>query len=105
MFEIIATIGTSALLLLIIVMTGAWCVQRWQGGIRPSDAFGFWALLGASLTTVTAGWVIVGIYAFLFAGDFWRGAWSGASAVLWLAYPPFMIWAFKRARREATRVT
>jgi hypothetical protein len=101
MSEIVAVIGYSAAGLYAAILATAWYLDAGHRGRRERALFFRWAAFDAVLMAAVAGWVTAGIATFVDGSLFWRGAWAGASAVLWGAYVPWLIWIVRAGRREA----
>jgi hypothetical protein len=100
MLEIAAIIGLSAVVLYAVVVGTAWFIHGRTAGPRERALFTRWAVWGGLLATAITVWTVAGIAAFLSPAEFWRGAWAGGSAVLWLGYLPALILAVRAGSRQ-----
>ncbi len=97
MFEIVQTVGLSTIVVIAITIGIPWFVSK------PRERALEWryACLGALFCATTAGWVLGGIYTFLYLPEFWRGVYWGATAVLWLGYLPALVLIIRAVRRRS----
>jgi hypothetical protein len=100
MFEIVATIGLSTVLLYAAIVGAAWFLHGRRAGPRERALFVSWAVYGGLFGMATGAWQAAGICAFLSASEFWRGAWVGGSAVFWLGYGPALFVVVRLSRRQ-----
>jgi hypothetical protein len=100
MSEVVAFVVPCALAVEVVVIGTAWGLHGRRAGPRERALFVRWLVAGAVLMAAVVGWVVAGIAAFVNAAAFWRAAWVGMSAAVWLAYLPIFVWAVKTARRQ-----
>ena len=48
----------------------------------------------------SGGWVLLGLYGMLALNEFWRGAYWGSTAVLWLGYLPALVFTIRASNRQ-----
>jgi hypothetical protein len=60
----------------------------------------YWSLFALAL----GGWVLLGLYAMLSLPEFWRGAYWGSTAVLWLGYLPALVFTIRASNRRQAQL-
>ena len=98
---IVLAIGLGSLLLLLLVLPMAQLFRARWAGRRGWPSFVRWVALNLTLCSGVSGWAVAGMETFLCLTDFWRGAWSGATAILLLGYVPTLIGAIRMGTRQA----
>jgi hypothetical protein len=100
MFEILATVsGTFLAMIAITVGLPALLSMNRAGPHERACVIrlaGIWSVFALAL----GGWVILGMYALLSLPEFWKGAYWGTTAVLWLGYLPALIVAIRASNRQ-----
>ena len=104
MTEILTTIGASALLLYAVLHAAAWALHGRSAGRQERALFVRWAVYNGLLLLAVTCWVVAGVAVFLYGAEFWRGAYVGGSAVVWLGYAPALVWLVRAARRRQAAV-
>jgi hypothetical protein len=101
MWEIVYTIGASTLMLYAVIAGAAWALRSSLTGPREWALRSRWLLGGLLFSLAVAAWVTSGIYTFIYLSVFWQGAYTGATAMLWLAYLPALLLVIRAGRRQA----
>jgi hypothetical protein len=104
MSEIVAIIGLSTLGLFAAIVTVSWFLDIRHRDRTVRGQFWRHAVYSALLMTAVAGWVTTGIATFLYGTAFGRGAWVGASAVLWAAYVLWLVCTVRTGIANRKRV-
>jgi hypothetical protein len=101
MLAIVLTLGVSSLVLLVVVFALAWLFRARWAGPRGWPLLVLWGWFNLMLCSAVSGWVVAGIYSFVVLPDFWRGVWSGATALLVVGYVPALVWVIRAGKRQA----
>jgi hypothetical protein len=104
MLEIMATIGATCLTMVAITV--------WVPALFTLDRVGpgerayiirqatYWSVFALAL----GGWVLLGLYAMLSLPEFWRGAYWGSTALLWLGYLPALFFIIRASNRQQVQL-
>jgi hypothetical protein len=104
MLEIVTTIGATVLAM--IAVTVALPALFSLGRVGPRERAyilrqaAYWSVFALAL----GGWVVLGLYAMLSLPEFWRGAYWGSTAVLWLGYLPALLFTIRASNRHQARL-
>ena len=100
MLEIAATIVVSTLVMYAAIVAGSWCLHGRRAGPRERGLFVRWTVYAGLFCAAVAGWITAGIAIILSGSEFWRGAWVGSTAVLWLGYAPALLLVIRAGNRR-----
>jgi hypothetical protein len=104
MLEIVTTIG--AIILAMIGITVGLPALFTLGRVgRRERAYiirqaAYWSVFGLAL----GGWVLLGLYGMLALNEFWRGAYWGSTAVLWLGHLPALFLIIRANNRQQAQL-
>jgi hypothetical protein len=104
MLEIVTTIG--ATFLAVIAITVGLPALFSLGRVGPRERAyvlrqaAYWSVFALAL----GGWVVLGLYATLSLPEFWRGAYWGSTAVLWLGYLPALVFTVRASNRQQAQI-
>ena len=104
MLEIVTTIGGTFLAMIAITVGLPALFSLGRVGPRERAYIirqaAYWSLFALAL----GGWVLLGLYAMLSLPEFWRGAYWGSTAVLWLGYLPTLILTIRASNRQQAQL-
>jgi hypothetical protein len=104
MFEIFTTIGATVLAMIAITVGLPTLFSLGRVGPRERAFIirqtAYWSVF----TLALGGWVLLGIYAMLSLPEFWRGAYWGSTAVLWLGYLPALPLIIRASSRQQAQL-
>jgi hypothetical protein len=100
MLEIVTTIGATFLAMIAITVGLPALFSLGRVGPRERAHIirqaAYWSVFALAL----GGWVVLGLYAMLSLPEFWRGAYWGSTAVLWLGYLPALFFTIRASNRK-----
>jgi hypothetical protein len=104
MLEIVTTIGATVLAMIGITVGVPALLSAGRAGPQERAFIirlaGYWSMFALAL----GGWILLGIYTMLSLPEFWRGAYWGSTAVLWLGYLPALRVAIRASNRQQAQV-
>ena len=104
MLEIATTLGATILAMIAITVGLPFLFSLGRVGPRERAYIlrlaAYWSVFALAL----GGWIVLGIYAMLFLPEFWRGAYWGSTAVLWLGYLPALRFTIRASNRQQAQL-
>jgi hypothetical protein len=100
MLEIVTTVGASFLAMIAITLGLPALFGLGRAGPRERAYIVRQAAYWSVFALVLGGWVLLGLYATLSLPEFWRGAYWGSTAVLWLGYLPALVFTIRASNRQ-----
>jgi hypothetical protein len=81
MLRIVLAIGLGNLLLLLLVIPMAQLFRARWAARRGWPTFVRWVAFNVAFCSGVSAWAVAGMETFLCLTEFWRGAWSGVTAI------------------------